>query len=208
MSKPDVAVLRIGREYADSAEHVNLPSASASFPSAEPVETTGNLDKVRDILFGAQLREVEKKLQRLEEKLHKELSDLREDVRRRSDAQEQKVKLELDALSDRLRSEREGRDDAVLGVHNALKDHATATQKRHAQIDEQIGRAQRDLRQQIADHSSTLAEEIRRRSEELVGLLSKSVSELREEKTDKRALVALFGELALRLNGDGTSSAG
>ena len=42
---------------------------------------------------------------------------------------------------------------------------------------------------------------------ELVSLLGKSVGELREEKTDRRALVALFGELALRLNGDASSSA-
>jgi hypothetical protein len=208
MSKPDGVVLRIGRDPVDSAEHLTLPSASASFPAAEPVETAGNLDKVRDILFGSQLREVEKKLQRLEDKLQKDLSELREEVRRRGETQEHKLKLELDALSDRLRSEREGRDDAVLGVHNALKDHAAATQKRHAQIDEQISRAQRDLRQQLADHSGALSDEIRRRSEELLSLLSKSVGELREEKTDKRQLVALFGELALRLNGDGTGSAG
>ncbi len=207
MSKPDVAVLRIGRDYADSAEHVSVPSVSASFPSADPVETAGNLDKVRDILFGAQLREVEKKLVRLEDKIQKELSELREDVRRRSDAQEQKLKLDLDALSDRLRSERDSRDDAMLGVHNALKDQAATTQKRHAQLDEQIGRAQRDLRQQLADQSLALSDELRRRSEELVSLLGKSVGELREEKTDRRALVALFGELALRLNGDASSSA-
>lgn len=209
MSKPDFAVVRIGRDVPDGAEHVVPAQASASFSAADPVETTaGNLDKVRDILFGAQLRDVEKKLQRLEDRLLKELAELRDDVRRRSDAHEQKLKLDLDALSDRLRSEREGRDDAVLGLQNAIKDQATATQKRHAQLDEQLGKAQRDLRQQLAEQSSSLSDEIRRRAEDLTQLLSKSVAELREEKTDKRALVSLFGELALRLNDDSTGSVG
>src|SRR6187401_2241566 len=45
--------------------------------------TPASLDKVRDILFGSQMRDVERRFARLEERLLKETTDLKDDVRRR-----------------------------------------------------------------------------------------------------------------------------
>ena len=49
---------------------------------------TGNLEKVRDILFGHQMREVDRRFVRLEERIIKETRDLRDDMKRRLDALE------------------------------------------------------------------------------------------------------------------------
>src|SRR6185295_6529950 len=63
----------------------------------------GNVDKIRDILFGTQMRDYEKRFVRLEERLLKESADLREDVKRRFDSLEIYVKKELESLTDRLK---------------------------------------------------------------------------------------------------------
>ncbi|MBW4571424.1 MAG: hypothetical protein KME31_26440 [Tolypothrix carrinoi HA7290-LM1] len=47
-----------------------------------------SLDKVRDILFGNQMREVERKFARLEERLIKECTNLRDENRKRLDSLE------------------------------------------------------------------------------------------------------------------------
>ena len=69
----------------------------------------GNLDKVRDLLFGGQMRDYDRKFARLEESLVKETADLREEVRRRLSALEAYMKAEVESQSDRLRAEQEGR---------------------------------------------------------------------------------------------------
>ena len=43
----------------------------------------GNLDKVRDLLFGGQMRDFDRRFARLEERLIKETADLNDDVRKR-----------------------------------------------------------------------------------------------------------------------------
>jgi hypothetical protein len=42
----------------------------------------GNLDQIRDILFGVQSRDLEKRIVRLEERLAKDTTDLRDDIKR------------------------------------------------------------------------------------------------------------------------------
>jgi len=73
----------------------------------------GNVDKIRDILFGSQMREYERKFQRMEERIGKEISSLREESSKRIDSLESYVNKELEALGDRLKGEQSQRTEAV-----------------------------------------------------------------------------------------------
>src|SRR4051794_10546298 len=59
------------------------PLDGALHPQASDGTNPASLDKVRDILFGDQMRDVERRFARLEERLIKETADLKDDVRRR-----------------------------------------------------------------------------------------------------------------------------
>src|SRR5215212_4784716 len=72
-----------------------------------------NIDKIRDILFGVQMRDYEKRFTRLEERLLKESQDLRDETRRRFDSLEAFIKSEFAAVTDRLQSEQRTRDESV-----------------------------------------------------------------------------------------------
>src|ERR1700734_3535805 len=71
----------------------------------------GNIDKIRDILFGSNMRDYEQRFARLEEALKKESSDLRETTRRHLEALESFVHKELAALEVRLNAERDERSE-------------------------------------------------------------------------------------------------
>ena len=73
-------------------DRTNSSAFRAKNPATEEVAATqvpgdqiasGNLDKIRDILFGAQTRDYERKFAVLEERLVKESADLRNDLKRR-----------------------------------------------------------------------------------------------------------------------------
>ena len=51
----------------------------AQAPDAEGASGAGNLDKVRDLIFGGQMRDYDRKFARLEERLAKETADLRDE---------------------------------------------------------------------------------------------------------------------------------
>ena len=189
----------------------------------------GNLDKVRNILCGAQSRDFERRFARLEESLTKETAEIRTEMRGRFDALEGFVKREFDSLGDRLKAEQAERGVAVRDLTGQLKDTsrsftdklkteqndraeahaelsadlrstASGIDRRIAQLDEQVSKANRELRDQLQEQGRRLSDEVRGKSEEIWAALAKAVQELRHDKTDRAALAALLTEVAMRLN--------
>jgi hypothetical protein len=161
---------------------------------------TGNLEKVRDILFGNQMRDVDRRFARLEERLIKDTRDLKEDITRRLDALEAHSAKETETLAADLRQERADRVEASARLARDLADTATAFERRSANIEEQVARGQREIRQHILEQQHRLSEEMRGRIDEVLALLARESRELRNDKTDRMALAALLKEMAMRLS--------
>ena len=164
------------------------------------IHENNSLGKVRDILVGSQMRELDKKFSRLEERLVKECSDLRNETRKRLDTLENYIKEEADSLSSRAKNEQGKRDEAVKAINEEQRKLAESLEQKMDDIDEQARKTQRELRQQIFSQSQTLLDDIRQKYEEILALLERETYELKNEKTDRNQLAALFSELALRLN--------
>ncbi|MDZ7962520.1 MAG: hypothetical protein RMY34_32425 [Aulosira sp. DedQUE10] len=161
-----------------------------------------SLDKVRDILFGNQVREVEKRFSRLEERLIKELNNVRDETKKRLDYLELYIKKEVDSLTERLKNEQIDRDTGVKALAEEQKNLTLSLEKKFAQLDEQTTNSQRELREQILNQSNSLQDDIRQKYQEILTLLERESQELRRDKTDRSKLASLFTELAVRLNSD------
>ena len=162
----------------------------------------GNLDKVRDLLFGGQMRDLDRRFSRLEERLVKETADLREEVRKRLTTLEGYMKAEVDSFSDRLRAEQDGRASADQDLGRELRGATQQFDQKLGHLDELVARGQRELRQQLHSQHQELSDEIRQRFEDVLQRLAREAGELRGDKTDRKALAALLTEMAMRLNGD------
>jgi len=160
----------------------------------------GNVDKIRDILFGSQMRDYEVRFARLEETVAKENNEIRETNRRRFDQLEAYIQKEFEALQNRLRVERDERTDGSGQHARELKEVGESLNRRLRDLDDRSTQMERDLRAQLLNNSRELHDEIRGRYDEVATLLEKRFHELREGKTDRAALATLFTEVALRLN--------
>ena len=164
------------------------------------VPGSGNLDKVRDILFGTQMRDYEKRFNRLEERLVKECANLRDETRKRLDSLEMYIQQEVESLTERLKNQQAEQDEAVKELAQEHKDTTKSLEKKIAQLDEQATKSDRDLRQQILNQSKSLDDEIRQKYEEILAVLEREAKQLRTDKTDRSTLATLFAELAMRMN--------
>ncbi|MBD2204198.1 hypothetical protein H6G33_26225 [Calothrix sp. FACHB-1219] len=161
-----------------------------------------SLDRVRDILFGNQVREVDKRFARLEERLTKELTNLRDETKKRLDYLETYIKKEIDSLTERLKHEQLERDAGVKALAEEHKNLTISLEKKITQLDEHTTNSQRELREHLLNQSNSLQDDIRQKYEEIIALLERESQELRREKTDRSQLASLFSELAIRLNND------
>ncbi len=179
--------------------------ASGASPLPESTEGAGNLDRVRDILFGAHVRENDQKVRRLEEKVAADLAGVREDARKRADSLEQFVRDELDALEQRLATERAERGAALLELGRELKALLAGLDQKLTQMEEQTHRRQRELRQALFEQGNSLRDDLLRESTQLSSSLAHSVRDLDHRKTDRQALAGLLSDLAERISRAGLS---
>lgn len=163
---------------------------------------SGGIDKVRDILFGNQMRDYEKRFALLQERLLQETATLRDDTRKRLDSLETYLKQEVESLTDRLKNQQAEQDKAVKELAQEHKDAVKSLEDKIATVDEETSKSDRNLRQQILDQSKSLSDEIRQKYEEMLSVLEREAKTLRTDKTDRSTLAALFAELAMRLNSD------
>ena len=176
-------------------------ATNQAVPEAEGA-SAGNLDKVRDLLFGGQMRDYDRKFARLEERLVRETTELREEVKKRLAALEAYMKAEVESLSERLRGEQDGRTAADGDLGRELRETARQFDQKVAHLDDLVARSQRELRQQLHAQHQELGDDIRQRVEDVLVRLAQEAQELRSDKTDRKALAALLTEMAMRLTGE------
>jgi seryl-tRNA synthetase len=162
----------------------------------------GSIDKVRDILFGGQMRDYERRFVRLEERMLQETNELREEVRKRLSALEQFVKQEAASLADRIKAEHDDRTDATKELSREARENAKAFEKKTGQLDDQIGKVQRELRQQILELQQRVTDDLRQKVDDVMARVSQESAILRTDKTDRSMLAALLTEMAMRLTSD------
>lgn len=163
-------------------------------------EQGGNVDKIRDILFGSQMREYNSRFTRLEETLLKESSDLKESVRKRIDALETHFMKELESLGARLKVERDERVASARDISSELKSTSESLTTAIREAQDGASEADRELRSRLLEQSKSLMDEIQTNRDNVLSILERRFQELRSSKTDRAALAELLTEVALRLN--------
>jgi neutral trehalase len=183
------------------------PSQTAQLTSGD-LSGGGNIDKIREILFGSQMRDYEKRFSRLEDRLLKECANLKDETRKRLEALELFMQQEVESLSERIRTAQESNIEATKEITREanqelaqeLRNTTKSLDRRVSHLDEQSTKNQREIRQQLLEQSKNLSDDIQQKYVEILSMLEQEALELRTEKTDRATLAALFTEMAMRLN--------
>jgi flagellar hook-basal body complex protein FliE len=174
--------------------------APKSSPVVAEMADTGSVDKIRDILFGNQMRDFDRRFSQMEDRLGKATLDLRDETQKRMEALELFFKKELESLKHRMKSESEERADGDSRLNDEMKTTSSALKKAIAQVEEKLSESATELRQQILEQSKSLTAEIQSKNEKASESLRSSTSALDEAKIDRSALAEYFIEMAMHLS--------
>lgn len=161
-------------------------------------EAPESLDKVRDILFGGQMRTVETRLRTMEERLQREQQSLRAEMARQLAEAEGSLRKEVAALTDKLGAERTKRIEDLKTLAAEVREGFKGLEKRHAKLEDATALSDAELRDQVSKASAALTAELGRLGERIGAELDRSVSELKNEKLDTAAFVTALSEVAAK----------
>ncbi len=175
--------------------------ATPELESASPA-AGASVDKIRDILFGSQIKNYEARFARLEENLVRETVELKETMRRRFESLEGFFRSETEALAARLKAEREERTNNFHSLDRDLKAVQDELSRKIHELDTATAEAQSGLRKDLMAESRKLLDEISERHDNLRSLLERRVGELRHQKADRTLLSALLTGIATQIAED------
>ncbi len=172
-------------------------SAAKSELDAKPEE--GNLEKVRDILFGAQSREFEHRFANLESQLREESTALRAEVSESLTALKHSLNSEMKRITEHLENEQTARTSEVVDVRSVIEQLGKRLEERLAGLDAKASQQFSTIEVNLTQQKQELSDNYSEKFSQLQAQVDQGFQELKDDKTDRVVLSEMLMDLALRL---------
>ena len=159
----------------------------------------GNVDQIRDILFGGQMRDYDRRFDELDERSKREAERARAEFIKRFESIEQLLKEQADkhaAQLKKLDSELKASTEAAAANSDRL---AKVLRSELTDVDEKYDAGTSALRERLHKLANETAESMRSSQDEISLVIDRMGSALRDEKVARDELAGFFSEMALRL---------
>jgi hypothetical protein len=166
------------------------------------VDESGKVDRIRDILFGSQMRDYDGRFQRLEEHLVREAADVRAEIHKRLEALENFMKAEVESIRNRANAEQSERIGAFEKLARDLAETARNLDSKINGLAEHGSNEVRNLRQQLLDQSKALSADIKEKHDQMKAAVDHESAQIRGAMTGREALAEMLSEVALRLKNE------
>ena len=161
-----------------------------------------NVDQIRDILFGGQMRDYERRFLELSQRLESESQRLHNDLDQRLGQLEKRVDDHFDKLGKQLRQEiadrSAGIDDLETRMQQGQRTLRSEMQGGLQALEGDLAAKDERQREGLAE----LRQMLLTRTGELQQALARADHDLRADKVGRTDLAGMLTELALRLNGE------
>jgi hypothetical protein len=166
------------------------------------IDESQNVDRIRNILFGSQMRDYDGRFQRLDERLARESAEVRGDLQKRLEALEAFMKGEVESMTNRVQAENAERTQALGKLAHDLGETARGLELKLSHLDQQAAQGVRDLREQLLEQSKALSNEINEKHGQMKAGLEQEAQQIRSAMTGREALAEMLSEVSLRLKNE------
>lgn len=185
----------------DRSNISEVPEAEA-LASIDPViDDISHLARIRDILFGEQSRDYNQKLIALEEKASRESHDLKKDFQVKIDTLTAYMQTKFETSDAQIHLESMERTDALNHLGEQYLHSYQLLTEQINNLDQKISTITNTLRGEMSINSKTISDELRQKSDELLGSIEREVQILNDSsRAERRKLASYFVELSQHLD--------
>lgn len=170
----------------------------------------GELNKVRDILFGRDIEQVDQRFADLEESLVVKMASIQKTIESQMASIEEKMNQQVASLQESLKTEASERESHIDETHKSM---TSALQSSQQLLTESINKAEDLAQQDLMEYRSqaekqqkatdaNVAENIDQLRDEMTKLLSQQADALQDRKLDREGLALMFDEITVKLRKD------
>ena len=175
-------------ELAPTITAQTIKAAQEALNNAPSISDAPGVDKIRELLFGNQMQDYDRRFAVMEERFLQKVRDLEAESARAIQSMESSVKKQLESIASQVRQEQDLRAEADKELGRGLREQIQGLEKHLSKVADQLASQDRDFTERLNRESQTLHEEIRRRNEDTRAAMERMLAELMHVKTDRSLL--------------------
>ncbi|UTW66303.1 hypothetical protein KFE94_16880 [bacterium SCSIO 12643] len=160
-----------------------------------------NISKIRDILFGNNMNEYEKRFEKLETKLALSVAENKAEADKKMASLEAYFKNEIKILNEKLIEEEDARKKSDKRILSDIESLEESFKKFKASTADNFSANN----QQLLSLSNTMSDQMTELNKSLINRLDNSSNELQNNKVDRSSLAMMLTDLAYNIAGENES---
>ncbi len=175
-------------------------SNSTKRPKAEVINPgLGEIDKVRDILFGKYVSDFEHRFAELEARLEKDVEQLKDRLSTKISGMDSAVNDSLARLDKLFSQEQKQRDSEMASLHKTLDEARNTLQHSIALMEDQANQDLKAVRDALKESHEELLDQARAAQDAITKQLEEQREELQSDKVSRQTLALMLDEVAVKL---------
>ena len=168
--------------------------------SSEVPEEVDNVEKIRDILFGTQSKEIDQRFRQLEGNISDQLAAMQKENVLQFQEIQNTVDSEVGILDSKLSSSEKSGFDEMDKIEAELKSQVKKIEANFEKSNEALEKLSRDVNDKIDQLNASIQKDLEKRFNQTNSIIEKHHQALSESKVDKSALSKMFTGLAEQLS--------
>ncbi|MBL4671878.1 MAG: hypothetical protein JKX81_06425 [Arenicella sp.] len=172
-------------------------------PSAEVINPgLGDIEKVRDILFGKYVASFEQRFAELESRLEADVEQLKDKLIDKMGSMDKAVNESLARLDTQIVQEKSTRDTELLSLQNNLREAEAALQHAITTMEDQANQDLAAVRRSLEESLQDLKDRALATQTELTAQIDQQKEDLQHDKVGRHSLALMLDEVAIKLRGN------
>jgi len=159
----------------------------------------GDIEKVRDILFGKYVASFEQRFADLEKRLEADVDQLMNKLVNKINDMDTKVNQSISSLDKRIASENTNRDGEFTNLRKSLSEAETALQHSISVMEDQANQDLVEVRKVLEESQQNLIDQLLSAQKELTAEIDAQKNQLETDKVGRQSLALLLDEVAVKL---------
>ena len=165
------------------------------------ISQIGNVDQIREILFGSQSRELKDKFEQIEQTMNSLHNDMQKKMQQNQDDFNHRLTNELETISRKIKNITTQQQQEFADVRDSALKQDVRIQTSLEILEEELNAKNDQLKQQQVQDSNTLRNQMQTLQNEMVQTLNSKIAELGYDKLSRDDAANILMEAAMAMKG-------
>jgi len=169
--------------------------------SKDDISQLGNVDQIREILFGSQSRELKERFEKIESNLKAIQDEMRNKIEQSQTDFEERISAEMENISKKLKNITTSQQDEFADVRDASLKLEKRLKNSMETMEDELNAKREQLHKQQVDMRNTLRTQMDTLQDELLNTLESKLSEIGDIKLSRDDAADILMEAAMAMKG-------